>query len=356
MRTRRSKRAGRGPAGARPRKGCFTWYGVATTSAASSETASSLRVRSRIRPRWPGMVTVWVCWLCASALEASALHALHPGRATDRETEQQQEAGEEEADAPLDHGVGTAAEGRRDRRDRRGRATALARRQLARGEPLGRFGRVARRLVGGMRSTRARGRSCRGSPPPPGCADPRRPSSASCAAQDRDLALQGVGLPAGLARGRVEAEREDVQGDDPHQQRGQQRRSRAGPGSAGGRARTPRGPIPRPAVRPTATGHEPRGHRRARPAFDARGRGPARAGLGPPGVVARLDPGTRATRRRRGGGGAGRGCRGNRHQVVPASPPAPRIPGQLSRRAQAGGAASAGCARSPRGWPPGPAG
>src|SRR3954452_8013806 len=50
------------------RGGSFTWYGVATTSTASSETASSRPLRSRIDPRSPGTGTVWVCWLWASAL------------------------------------------------------------------------------------------------------------------------------------------------------------------------------------------------------------------------------------------------------------------------------------------------
>ena len=42
--------------------------------------------------------------------EPSTLHALDPGGASDRQTEQQQEAGEQEADPPLDHGVGATVE------------------------------------------------------------------------------------------------------------------------------------------------------------------------------------------------------------------------------------------------------
>src|SRR4051812_38109732 len=64
------------------RCGSFTWYGVATTSTASSETASSRPMRSRIDPRRPGTGTVSVCWLWASALSPApwipCTHAARP--------------------------------------------------------------------------------------------------------------------------------------------------------------------------------------------------------------------------------------------------------------------------------------
>ena len=44
-----------------------TWYGVAITSAASSDAASTLPLRSSTRPRCPGIVTWVTCWLRASA-------------------------------------------------------------------------------------------------------------------------------------------------------------------------------------------------------------------------------------------------------------------------------------------------
>src|SRR3954453_4611445 len=73
------------------RGGSFTWYGVATTSTASSETASSRPLRSRIDPRSPGTGTVSVCWLWASALSPPPwIPCTHAARPTARQSNARQ--------------------------------------------------------------------------------------------------------------------------------------------------------------------------------------------------------------------------------------------------------------------------
>ena len=106
------------------------------------------------------------------------------------------------------------------------------------------------------------------------------------------------------------------------------------------------------AVRPTASGHEPRGHRRAAPAgVAAARRGPGSAAG--PRRGARAGPwdarGAPAPWRRRGG------LRLPREPPSGplASPPASAVPGRACAPPAGGPSASAGCARSPRGWPPG---
>ena len=311
-----------------------------STSAASSETASSRPLRSRILPRCPGIVTVWVCWLWASALRPRALHALtQAARPIARQNSSRKQANRRPIRRSITaYGAHRPVEGWRRGRgsDRRVVATGAAGRQR---RP------VASRLAAAAaspgfgsevgRSSRAPGRSCRGS-----AASglerlhPRRPAWRDLPAEDRDLALQGVGLLAVLLAEALKlsartlsatiptssvarsADPQPAAGEPVDDARLREARDRAGRPADRERARAARASARAPA------GVRPRGRRGG-----AVGRPRRAAGRG-----------TRAASRRRGGGGAGCACRGEPPSGRPSSPPVSRAPRQLlARAAQAGG-------------------
>ena len=72
-------------AGARPSIGFLTRYGVAATSSAGSETASSMPLRSVIAPRRAGTLSTSTCCVLATACSDVALDGAEPGRARRRD-------------------------------------------------------------------------------------------------------------------------------------------------------------------------------------------------------------------------------------------------------------------------------
>ena len=102
--------------------GSLTRYGVALTSAAGSETASGLPLRSTIEPRAAGSLALETCWEVAALRERPGPDAAEPERrgapASDEEDE---EGGEEEADAALDAAPRSLASLAGDGRAARGR-------------------------------------------------------------------------------------------------------------------------------------------------------------------------------------------------------------------------------------------
>ena len=96
--------------------GSLTWYGVAITVAASSETASTLPLRSSTRPRSPGTVDRRHLLAAGVGAQLAAAHPLQPGGARERHAEQQHEDAEDQAQAPVDQPHGASATGPRGRR------------------------------------------------------------------------------------------------------------------------------------------------------------------------------------------------------------------------------------------------
>ena len=93
--------------------GSLTRYGVAETSSAGSETASSKPWRSTIVPRRAGSSSELTCWLAAALARLEPLTVPRKSGAPGGEEQEREERGEEEADAALEqrHRLALAALG-----------------------------------------------------------------------------------------------------------------------------------------------------------------------------------------------------------------------------------------------------
>src|SRR5215208_7778224 len=211
------------------RSGSSTWYGVATTSTASSETASSLPLRSRIDPRRPGTGTVSVCWLWASAdSPAPWIPCTHAARATARHRRTRKLANRSpirrSTIGRLGGRVGArdgceprVGGGRGLRGERRIGEDRRAGRHLAGLESLGGGGRVLRACL--QVSDRTRLGHDHAELARLGLdVLVRHPGLRDLSTKRRDLAVENVGLASRLAGRGVEAEGDHVQRDDSDQE------------------------------------------------------------------------------------------------------------------------------------------